>query len=88
MASNVVMFPGAINPEAIMQKSNDVTYELIENIVHTLNDNGIDIYGPDMELKISSIIKLLKAIIEDNLGLENKNIEIIENLIVKLKEDI
>jgi hypothetical protein len=41
-----------------------------------------------MELKISSIVKLLKAIIEDNLGLENKNIEIIENLIVKLKEDI
>ena len=88
MSNNVVMFPGSNNIQALEQKSNDTTYELIASIVHTLNDNGINVSQPEMEKKISSIVILLRALIDQSIGLHNENIIELENLIDKLKKDI
>jgi hypothetical protein len=88
MPSNIVMFPGVNNPEAIEHKSSTVTSEAISSIVHILHNNGIKLENNNVELRIAGLIKLLKAIVDEQLGLDSSLKAEIKKLELLVEQDI
>jgi hypothetical protein len=82
------MFPGVNNPEAIEQKSSTVTSEAISSIVHILHNNGIKLENNNVELRIAGLIKLLKAIVDEQLGLDSSLKAEIKKLELLVEQDI
>ena len=88
MPSNLVMFPGSKNPEALEHQSNTITSEIIASIVHILNQNNIDPSDAELQHQLGGAIKLLKAVIDNQLGLDNPLKEEIKNLVDLVQKDI
>ena len=86
MPNKIVMFPGANNTEALKQISANITTEMISSIVQILNSNKVDIENPELELQLAGACRILKAIVDDQIGLDNplkKEVERLKQFVIE-----
>ena len=85
MPNKIVMFPGANNKEALRQISSNITTDMISSIVQILNSNNIDIENEELELQLAGACRILKAIVDDQIGLDNplkKEVERLKQFVI------
>jgi len=84
--AQIINFPGA-KPTA-EDRSEEITSELITSLVTTLDKHGVAIEDNDLQLQMVGVVRLVKAMVDSQLGIENKFNKNLKELAQRIEQTI
>jgi hypothetical protein len=85
LPNNVIQFP-SVKTKALDKKSVDLTNKIVYDIIERLTDNDINIGDDDLQHELIGIVRLIRAMIDNQYGLENDLCEALKTLSQNVRE--
>jgi len=85
LPNNVIQFP-SVKTKALDKKSVDLTNKIVYDIIERLTDNDINIGDDDLQHGLIGIVRLIRAMIDNQYGLENDLCEALKTLSQNVRE--
>ena len=85
LQNNVIQFP-SVKTKALDKKSVDLTNKIVYDIIERLTDNDINIGDDDLQHELIGIVRLIRAMIDNQYGLENDLCEALKTLSQNVRE--
>ena len=79
LPSNVIPFPN-VKTTSLENDSVNLTNKIVYDIIERLSDNNINVGDDDLQLELIGIIRLIRAMIDKQHGLENDLCEALKTL--------
>ena len=83
--NNIIQFPN-VKQDNLTDKAVTLTNDIIYNILDKLSNNGIDIHDEDLQLELIGIVRIIRAMIDKQYGLENDLSEALKVLSKNVQE--
>lgn len=85
LPNNVIQFP-SVKTKALDKQSVDLTNKIVYDIIERLTDNDINIGDDDLQHELIGIVRLIRAMIDNQYGLENDLCEALKTLSQNVRE--
>lgn len=83
--NNIIQFPN-VKQDNLTDKAVTLTNDIIYNILDKLSNNDIDIHDEDLQLELIGIVRIIRAMIDKQYGLENDLSEALKVLSKNVQE--
>jgi len=84
--AEIIKFPGVT--QTAEDRSEEITSELITNMVTTLDNHGVEIENNELQLQMVGVVRLVKAMVDSQLGIENKFNKNLKELAKRIEQTI